>query len=359
MSMFAYIFSLLAIMGATRDSVRQGHGHQLRTPILNSIYQFVKEFSRVDTNYVEPQAYNFTVMLQNTNTYEIYRLRYEKGKRIVFSPKPSFKVGPYVGWRWIFLGYTIDFSRLGDEHHKQDLDLSLYSNQIGLDFFWRKSGDDYRISSFSIGKDYDMKSMKDVTFSGFKSSVKGFNLYYIFNHRKFSYPAAYSQSSIQRRSCGSPLVGIGYTSHRLSVDWQELRDLIEENMGSQVAVAAIDTSMTMSKINYKDYSVSGGYAYNWVFAHNWLFDISLSAALAYKRTTNDRETSVKQFIRDFDFKNFNFDAVSRLGLVYNNMRWYAGLSAVFHSYNYKKSKFSTNNSFGSVNVYVGYNFGKR
>ena len=35
---------------------RLGHG----------MYEFVKDFSRVDTNYVEPQHYNYTVMLQNT-----------------------------------------------------------------------------------------------------------------------------------------------------------------------------------------------------------------------------------------------------------------------------------------------------
>lgn len=64
-------------------------------------------------------------------------------------------------------------------------------------------------------------------------------------------------------------------------------------------------------------------------------------------------------MRDFDFKNFNLDGVGRFGLVYNNMRWYAGTSAVFHTYNYQKEKFSTNTLFGNWNIYVGFNFGKR
>ena len=69
-------------------------GHELRNPLLNAAYQFVKEFSRVDTLYVEPQHYNFTVMLQNTNTYEIYHLANKTGQEIVFVPKPSVKLGP-------------------------------------------------------------------------------------------------------------------------------------------------------------------------------------------------------------------------------------------------------------------------
>ena len=46
-------------------------------------------------------------------------------------------------------------------------------------------------------------------------------------------------------------------------------------------------------------------------------------------------------------------------MVWNNTRWYAGWSAILHSYNYKKSQFSTNSFFGSLNFYVGLNFGDR
>lgn len=38
--------------------------------------------------------------------------------------------------------------------------------------------------------------------------------YYTFNHRRFSYPAAFTQSYIQRRSAGSWLAGISYQSSR-------------------------------------------------------------------------------------------------------------------------------------------------
>ena len=46
-------------------------------------------------------------------------------------------------------------------------------------------------------------------------------------------------------------------------------------------------------------------------------------------------------------------------MVWNNTKWFAGMSAIFHTYNYKKDQFSTNTTFGNVNVYVGFNFGKR
>ena len=334
-------------------------GHELRNPLLNAAYQFVKEFSRVDTLYVEPQHYNFTVMLQNTNTYEIYHLANKTGQEIVFVPKPSVKLGPYVGWRWVFLGYTVDLTHLSDGDRKQDLNLSLYSNQIGIDVFYRKSGNDYTISRMDLGKQYDTSRMRGASFDGFHSSITGGNLYYIFNHRKFSYPAAYSQSTVQRRTAGSPMMGIGYTRHSLEVDWAKLADLVEQRLGATNADGIIDSSMRFSKVKYTDYSVSGGYGINWVFAYNWLFNASAMASLSYKRSTSDVQNEEKDFFRTFDFKNINLDGLFRLGLVWNNTRWYAGASAVFHAYNYRKDQFKTNNIFGSVNIYFGYNFGRR
>lgn len=332
--------------------------HQLKNKFLNKLYEKVKDFSRVDTAYIEPQKYNFTAMLQNTNTIEHYQLTSKNGHTIEFSPEPSWKLGPYFGWRWIFLGYTIDLAHLRGSDNRQDFDISLYSNQIGIDLFYRKTGDNYKIKRMSLDPDIDTHAMKNADFNGFKASIKGFNLYYIFNHKKFSYPAAYSQSTIQRRSAGSPLIGIGYTKHGINIDWNKLDNIISDRLGPQITIEEVDSGMRFDKVEFYDYSISCGYAYNWVFAHNWLFDASLSLGLSYKRSTGDVHKGSISF-RDFDFKNVNLDGVSRIGIVWNNMKWYFGSSAIFHTYNYEKQQFRTNTTFGSLNIYVGFNFGKR
>lgn len=61
----------------------------------------------------------------------------------------------------------------------------------------------------------------------------------------------------------------------------------------------------------------------------------------------------------FDINNVNIDGIGRFGLVFNNTRFFAGLSAIVYWNNYKKSRFSASNIYGTVNAYVGYNFGKR
>ena len=60
-------------------------------------------------------------------------------------------------------------------------------------------------SQFNLEKDYSRTD-----FTGFQSNIKGLNAYWIFNHKHFSYPAAYSQSTNQRKSCGSLMAGFAY-----------------------------------------------------------------------------------------------------------------------------------------------------
>lgn len=327
--------------------------------LAGSMYRFVKNFSVVDTSYIEPQAFNYTVMLQNTNTYELYRIMSPKGNDFTFSPLPSMKLGPYLGWRWVFLGYTFDLKHISNGDKKTEWDLSLYSSQIGVDLFYRKTGSDYKISRMHLDpeRSIDTHALNGIGYDGIDVSIKGLNVYYIFNHKRFSYPAAFSQSTIQRRSCGSALCGIGYTRHSLSIDWEKLYGLVAERLGDDVAERYMDSDLKLKKIKYTDLSFSGGYAYNWVFARNWLAAASLSLALGYKSSSGDTDHGMITF-KDFSFHNFNIDGVSRLGIVWNNMRWYYGANAIMHTYNYHKSKFSTNNIFGSLNIYIGVNFGR-
>lgn len=347
---------LVAKCFATNDSIAANKGFWKHT--LNHLYGFIKDFSRIDEDYVEPQHYNYQVMLQNTNTYEVYTLRTQEDYKVVLAPEPTYKIGPYFGWRWIFLGYTIDLTHLNGGNNRKELDLSLYSSQVGIDLFYRKAGNDYKIRSLNMGDNVNTDNMKDVDFNGFNTSIKGFNLYYIFNHKKFSYPAAFSQSTVQRRSCGSALLGIGYTKHNLSIDWDEFNSLVKERLGNEIDNVQIDSTLQSGKINYTDMSVSGGYAYNWVFAHNWLLAVSASMALGYKHSTGEAQEKTLSF-KDFSFSNFNIDGVGRFGIVWNNTKWYFGMSSILHAYNYKKSRFSTNSVFGNLNFYIGFNFNRR
>ncbi|MCD8290962.1 MAG: DUF4421 domain-containing protein [Prevotella sp.] len=337
-----------------QDSVRIVKKNTVFRRIGKAFTHVFKEFDHIDTAYIEPQHYNYTVMLQNTNNFEMYTLKSKTGQSIMFSPEPSVRIGPYLGWRWIFLGYTFDLRHKIDDSSNTEFDVSLYSSMFNVDLYYRKTRD-YRINQTFFSDDIERNVLHGTPFPGLTTSTKGFDVYYIFNHHKFSYPAAFSQSTNQRRSHGSPLVGIGFMSNNIDLNSDELKDVVESGMSKKGLEVQVDSGLMFNKVRYTSYSVSGGYAYNWVFAHNWLFAASLSVALAYQKSTGELQHDNSFSLRDFRFGNFNFDGVGRFGLVWNNTKWYAGASTIFHSYNYRKSQFSTNNVFWSLYFYFGVN----
>ena len=327
----------------------------LATDVLQAMRHITKGLNDVDTLWIEPQRYNFTAMLQTTGTYEMYRLRSKSGQTLVFAPRTRIKVGPYFGWRWIFLGYTFDIGHLNSDMKKEWV-LSFYSSKVGVDLFYRKTGNDYLLRSAHLGNDINTHSLRNASFSGLKVNLKGFNAYWIFNHRHFSYPAAFSQSTVQRRSAGSLLAGIGYTRHVLNLNYDKLHKMIDSHI-PDISVE-LDSGLAFNKVKYTDVSASVGYGYNYVPCRNVLLAASLSAALGYHYSRGEIQNDGFS-LRDFSFRNFNLDGVGRFAAVYNNSRFFAGASAIFHAYNYHKSQFETNNIFGSINIYIGMNFGKR
>ncbi len=317
----------------------------------------IRGFSNVDENYVEPQHYNWSVMLQATHTYDYYRLSSigDNRQSITFAPTPRLKFGPYFGWRWIFFGYTIDLKNLeiGSNSSKQEFDFSIYSAQIGADIYYRRTGSDYKIRNVDFGEHVDSRLLEGTSFDGINVGITGFNVYYIFNHKRFSYPAAFAQSTCQKISCGSWMAGIGYMRNSIEFDHKVLEEKLNDRTNQEVS---LDSGLMFNNVKYYDINASVGYAYNWVFARNCLFCASLSMALAYKSTQGETTDMDKS---GFGFHNFNIDGVGRFGIVWNNTRWYAGASAIVRAYNYRMSRFAANNIFGSLNFYVGFNFGAR
>lgn len=323
---------------------------------LGKLRKTIRGFSSIDTNYIEPQHYNYTVMLQTTYNYELYQLKSSTGQEVTFAPDVKMRVGPYIGWRWFFLGYTFDLKNISfsSDKQKRELDFSIYSSKIGIDLFYRRTGSDYKIRSANLGDGVDVSRLDGVSFDGISVGITGVNVYYIFNHRRFSYPAAFSQSTCQKLSCGSWMAGVGYTRNSIELDHEKLQSVVSQY--ADPGTVKIDSGLMFNSVKYYDICLSGGYAYNWVFAKNWLACASGALGVAYKHSSGDTEENNDH---GFRFDNVNFDGIGRFGLVYNNTRWYAGLSAIMHAYTYRKSRFMANNVFGSINLYIGYNFGKK
>lgn len=320
--------------------------HTHRSGFVRAVKKFFN-FNDFDTTYISPNRYNYALMFNHLTNYEFYSVGSEEphSQRLRFSPKPHNKIGAYLGWRWIFLGWAIDADKFfGKKSGKRgtEFDLSLYSSKVGLDIFYRRTGDNYKIHKVS-GFSELIPANYSENFNGLKVRMKGLNLYYIFNNRRFSYPAAFSQSTNQRRNAGSLIAGLSVSTHNLHFDYTKLPTLIRETMNQ---------GMKVKHIKYTNVSLNFGYAYNWVFARNCLACLSLNPAIAYK-TSRIRKIEGES---DDWYKNFNIDFILRAGVVYNNSKYFVGTSFVGRTYDYYRNNFSLNNGFGTLQVYAGFNF---
>lgn len=297
-----------------------------------------------DSLYVSPDQFNLTVMPQYSYCYEYYRFSgHDSEQSITLAPDNSNKVGLYLGWRWIFLGYSFDIS---GNSPQTDLNFSFYTAAVGIDLFYRERNEGYRVRKLNGFYQDNNRDLTDFNrrFDGLTVKQRGMNLYYIFNNRRFSYRAAYSHTTNQRISTGSFILGLTYNEQSFLFDHSKFDIPIREQ---------IDNELKFENVRYKDFSINFGYSYNWVFAKDFLANISMTPAVGYKNTSLNLKSS-KEFL-----SSINFDLITRAAVVYNNSRYYAGASLVAHTYSYNKSTFSILNGFGVINVYFGVNFWRR
>lgn len=330
------------------DSIQED---SVTTPKPSAFKRAIKKFmnfSDFDTLYISPNRYNYALMATHFSNFEYYSVTSEfpQPQKLSFSPNPHNKIGLYFGWRWIFLGWSVDiddiYRKTNRKNKGTEFDLSLYSSKLGVDIFYRRTGNNYKIHKIRGFYD-EIPSDYSEDFSGLKVDIKGLNLYYIFNNRKFSYPAAFSQSTNQRRNAGTFIAGFSISKHNLDFDYQQLPAYIQEKM---------NPGMKVNKIKYTNANISFGYAYNWVFARNCLACLSLTPAIAYKASDVDAETQEGKAW----YSKFNLDFLLRAGVVYNNGKYFVGTSFVGKNYNYHRNNFSLDNGFGTLQVYVGFNF---
>ena len=331
---------------AKSDSVRR----------LSRVRQTIRGFDELHDDYIEPDHYNFSVMIQASQSFESFTIG-SNGQSVLLAPDRTVKVGPYFGWRWLFPGYTFDLKNISftSDGVTREFNFSIYSSQVGVDLFYRRTGSDYKLRDVRLGYGIDGSQLEGEPFDGVSVGMTGVNAYYIFNHGRFSYPAAFSQSTCQKVSCGSWMAGAGYFRNTLNLDFEALKSLVESRLSSTQQVR-LDSGMMFDRIAYSDFSISGGYAYNWVPGKNWLLTASGQAALSYKTSYGDTPNEPN----GFNVKKVNLDFIGRFAVVYNcNTRWFAALCLVMRSNNYHTSRFTANNVFGSFSANIGYNFGLR
>ena len=210
-------------------------------------------------------------------------------------------------YRGIGIGLAINPAKWKGVYKDYEFNLNYYSSRLSLDASYQRSttlAGDIRRGDNKERLEKDDVTMKVLNLAG----------YYTFNHRRFSYPAAFTQSYIQRRSAGSWLVGFSYQGGTIKTT-DELK---------QRSPSAPDT-----RIHVGHFGIGGGYGYNWVFHRKWLFHFSMLPTFVvynHNNFTVNGERKKAQHMR------FNMIFNERAAIVYNfSPRYFAGITLVMNN----------------------------
>lgn len=202
-------------------------------------------------------------------------------------------------YRGISAGFAINPAKMGGFYKDYEMNLNYYSSRLSLDASYQRSttlAGDIK----SDGKDSRLES-GDVTMKVL--NVAG---YYVFNPRRFSFPAAFTQSYIQKKSAGSWLVGFSFQGGSIKTTDQ----LKEKNPDAPEA-----------RIYIGHFGIGGGYGYNLVLGKKWLIHLSTLPTFVVLNRNNFTVNGERKRAKHMRF-NMLFN--ERVAVVYNFSPRYFG-----------------------------------
>lgn len=214
----------------------------------------------VDTAYIQRPTTKWTVTARmNVSGARMEAIGIDNGQHFKSEMEANRKSTISVGAS--YLGFTLSAAlnpaKLMGKYRDYELNFNSYGRRFGFDVIYQ---DAHNFTGW-----HDHEGMERIMLSDGMLKVKTLNLnaFYIFNSRRFSYPAAFSQSYIQRRSAGSFLLAASGMAQRASVDWDQEMQLKIVNVG-----------------------LGAGYGYNYVPNKGWLLHISaLPTFIVYSNTS--------------------------------------------------------------------------
>ncbi len=263
-----------------------------------------------DTNYVVRPDGRITLKVrlnQTGNTFHAKGTVNDINSKADLSTSHKTTVSIGASYRGISAALAINPAKLSGAYKDYEFNLNYYSSSISIDFSYQRSesltGDIRRDDNWSRLESGDV-TLKVVNLAG----------YYTFNHQRFSFPAAFTQSYIQRQSAGSWLVGVSYQGGSIKTN-DELK--------------ARNPNVPDVSIDVGHLGIGGGYGYNWVLGKRWLLHFSmLPTVVVYNRnkfTVNDELKKAKHM-------RFNMIFNERVAIVRNfSSRYFAGATLVMNN----------------------------
>lgn len=270
----------------------------------------------IDEGYITDYQHELLVRLYGSNKFT--RLSYgEYGRKehVLYKPNSNYNIGFGFNYQWlgVNIGFNSPFVNNDDDRYGNtdylDLQAYVYLRKFVIDFY-AQSYESYFLANNDVLK---IAPASTLIRSDLQTRSLGFSMEYIFNHRKFSYRAAYLQNEYQKKSSGSFLAGAGFLYLHVRADSAILpagiryADFLANQQFNQTATGV--------------FTVHGGYAHTFVINRHFFVMGSVVAGVGANSMTikdDNARTSDSKF-------SLSFNGILRTGIGYNSDDYYAGV----------------------------------
>ncbi|MEI7980990.1 MAG: DUF4421 family protein [Bacteroidota bacterium] len=232
--------------------------------------------------------------------------------KIVYRPNVNVRIGIAGFWKWFGLGLSIDNPLYKTDREVYgrttalDLRVNVFGRTIAGEFFLQQYKGFY-ISSpeRTDGRNYILPDMR--TFS------LGASGYWVYNSKRFSIRAAFTQNEGQKKSAGSLVVRPAFLYYRISSD----KGIIPAEI---VDIYQIPITNLITKGEFYSIGLAPGYAYTFVFLkHFYLTAAAFPGIAAQFSSFSNAHDSYTDF-------EFTFQLSGRFAFGYNSDKWFLGCS---------------------------------
>ena len=262
--------------------------------------------SAVDSCYIARDTFRFIVKPKLTGSFGRYEFRWKDSENgLALRSAPQMKIGVNLTYRHLTLGLSTSIDPLLGRKSKKEMDYSLssYGNRLGGELFYTTS------NNYSLHN--GQHKILHTSLRCFESQRLQGSAYYVFNHRRFSYPCTITQSYYQRRS------------------------------------------RIPRKTSYLRIGLNFSYAHNWVLGRRWTLHASLLGTVpVYEKGTIDYPGHSEKI----HYNILNTNPALRIGLLYSARRHFGGFSLSNNFLLIRHSSLDISDLYFRARLYYGMRF---
>ena len=244
--------------------------------------------------------------------------------------KTNYTVGLEVNYCDIAATLSLNPAKIGGDYNDYEFNFEYHGQKISFDISY--------LRATSLAGDIKLRDIDHLDEDGLRMNEFNISAYYVFNDKRFSFPAALFQNYYQLRSAGSWLAGLSFQSG-------SIRTTDELKARSPMAP---EVHLTFANV-----ALGGGYGYNLVLGSRsqWLLHLSaMPSAVLYKHnrlTVNEHELKDHRLC-------FNMIFNERAALVYHfTPRYNIGASIIMSNSIYDNGDIKINQNKWLTRAFFG------